>query len=57
MIQDDFMGDYYLGCPNCKEQIIFPLIRNSQHRLDRRPNKCNKCGVIFDWSDEDKKGS
>ena len=41
MIQDGFMGDFYLGCPKCKEMITFSLIRN----------QCKKCGVEFDWSD------
>ena len=50
MIQDDFMGDYYLGCPNCKEPINFPLFRN-----EYKPKKCSKCGVEFDW--DEKKGN
>lgn len=29
-IVDNF-GDSYLGCPNCKEPVHFPLIRNPQH--------------------------
>lgn len=29
MIQDDFMYDNYLGCPVCREEIIFPLFKNS----------------------------
>lgn len=51
MIQDDFMGDFYFGCPKCKEMITFPLIRNPEHIYDKRPNQCKKCGVEFDWSD------
>ena len=51
MIQDDFMGDFYLSCPKCKEMITFPLIRNPKHIYDERPNQCKKCGVEFDWSD------
>ena len=56
MIQDDFMGDFYLGCPKCKEVITFPLVRNPELINKYRPNKCSKCGVEFDWSDYDKKG-
>lgn len=54
MIVDDFMHDQYLGCPECKEVIHFPLIRNPIHRTDARPKRCQKCGVDFDWSDYDK---
>ena len=50
MIEDDFMYDRYLGCPNCKEAIHFPLIRNPEHIYDHRPHQCKKCGVFFDWS-------
>lgn len=53
MIQDDFMGDFYLGCPNCKEKLSFPLVRNPQARLKYRPNECKKCDEKFDWTDED----
>lgn len=52
MIQDYFMGDFYLGCPSCKEAIHFPLIRNPNHIYDERPKQCSKCGEEFDWSDE-----
>lgn len=52
MIQDSFMGDYYLGCPNCKEKIVFPLIRNPEHINDKSPTKCRICGAEFDWSKE-----
>lgn len=38
MIQDDFMGDFYLGCPKCKEVIHFPLINPTQNK----PKKCYK---------------
>lgn len=51
MIQDDFMGDFYLGCPNCKEAVHFPMVR---HPEKHRPQKCSKCSEDFDWSDEDK---
>ena len=54
-IVDDF-GDSYLGCPNCKEPVYFPLIRNPQHIYDKRPKQCSKCGEEFDWSDDLKKG-
>lgn len=47
MIPDNFMGDFYLGCPNCKEQITFPLIRNPDHIYDKKPNRCSKCGGDF----------
>lgn len=47
MIQDDFMGDFYLGCPKCKEVIHFPLINPTQNK----PKKCYKCGEEFDWTD------
>ena len=57
MIQDDFMGDFYLGCPSCKEAIHFPLIRNPNHIYDKRPKQCSKCGEEFDWSDEMKGGT
>lgn len=57
MIQDDFMGDFYLGCPSCKEAIHFPLIRNPNHIYDKRPKQCSKCGEEFDWSDEMKGGN
>lgn len=54
MIQDDFMGDFYLGCPKCKEMITFPLIRNPERiYYNKRPNQCKKCGVEFDWSDRE----
>lgn len=46
------MGDFYLGCPSCKEAIHFPLIRNPNHIYDERPKQCSKCGEEFDWSDE-----
>lgn len=52
MIEDDFMHDRYLGCPNCKEAIHFPLIRNPAHIYDQRPTHCKKCGVEFEWSEE-----
>ena len=52
MIQDDFMYDNYLGCPVCREAIIFPLIRNPVHIYDKRPTHCKKCGAEFDWSEE-----
>lgn len=51
MIEDDFMQDRYLGCPNCKETIHFPLIINPAHIYDKRPTHCKKCGVEFDWSE------
>ena len=54
-IVDNF-GDSYLGCPNCKEPVHFPLIRNPQHIYDKRPKRCSKCGEEFDWSDDLKKG-
>lgn len=50
------MGDFYLGCPSCKEAIHFPLIRNPNHIYDKRPKRCSKCGEEFDWSDEMKGG-
>ena len=49
----DEWGDTYLGCPNCKEAIYFPLVRNPFHIYDKRPNKCVKCGDTFDWSGYD----
>lgn len=54
-IVDNF-GDSYLGCPNCKEPVHFPLIRNPQHIYDKRPKRCSKCGEEFDWSDDLKVG-
>lgn len=44
----DGWGDTYLGCPNCKEAIHFPLID-----IRKRPNKCIRCGAEFDWSEYD----
>ena len=55
MIQDDFIGDFYLGCPKCKEAITFPLVRNPQLIYKHKPIRCSKCGVEFDWSDYNKK--
>lgn len=52
MIQDDFMYDNYLGCPVCREAIIFPLIRNPEHIYDHRPTHCKNCGAEFDRSEE-----
>ena len=52
IMQDDFMFDSYLGCPNCKEAIHFPLIRNPEHIYDKRPTHCKKCGAEFEWSEE-----
>lgn len=49
MIQDDFMYDFYLGCPKCKEPVHFPLTKE-------HPEKCMKCGEVFDWSNEKKGG-
>lgn len=53
MIQDDFMGDFYLGCPKCKKMITFSLTIRNHERVyyNKRPNQCKKCGVEFDWSD------
>ena len=50
-IQNDFTNDCFLGCPNCKEPIIFPLIRNPDHIYDKRPNQCSKCGEFFNWEE------
>lgn len=49
MIQDDFMGDFYLGCPKCKEAITFPLVRNPKLIYKYRPKECPKCGAKFNW--------
>lgn len=54
MIVDDFMGDQYLGCPNCKEVIHFPLVRNPDLINKYRPQKCSKCGEVFDWKQYEK---
>ena len=51
MIQDDFMGDFYLGCPNCQEAIVFPLGKNPNLF---KPKYCTLCGAEFDWSEFDK---
>lgn len=48
MIQDDFMGDFYLGCPNCKEAIHFSVVKNPE---GYKPQKCSKCGAEFDWKE------
>lgn len=53
-IQNDFTNDYFLECPNCKEPIIFPLIRNPAHIHDKRPNKCRICGELFNWEEYDR---
>ncbi len=50
MIQEDFVGDFYLGCPNCEEAIIIPFGSNEL------PNNCVKCGEKFDWSEKHEKG-
>jgi hypothetical protein len=47
------MGDSYLGCPNCKEVIHFPLVRNPDLIYKYRPKKCSKCGEEFDWKEGD----
>lgn len=52
MLQDDFMGDFYLGCPRCREMIQFPMCRNP---MKYRPAKCSQCGEPFDWSDYERK--
>ena len=52
MMPDNFMGDFYLGCPNCKASIIFPF--NKYGGTDR-PNHCRRCGAEFDWSDQDER--
>ncbi len=46
MIQDDFMGDFYLGCPNCKEVIHFPF---GKQPGTYKPEQCSKCGAVFIW--------
>lgn len=51
MLQDDFMGDFYLGCLRCREMIYFPMCRNP---MKYRPAKCSQCGEFFDWSDYEK---
>ena len=47
MIQDDFTGDIYLGCPFCKEVIYFPIVRNPE----KKQKKCSNCGIEFDWKE------
>lgn len=46
----DYFGDYYLGCPKCKEHISFPLFCNPYHIYDDAPKRCAGCGEEFDWS-------
>lgn len=55
MIQDDFMGDFYLGCPKCGEVIHFPMVRNPDLIYKFRPKKCSNCGEEFDWKEGDVK--
>lgn len=48
-VVDEF-GDSTLSCPQCKEPIRFPLIRDPWHINDERPLYCRFCGIAFDWS-------
>ena len=47
-IIDEF-GDSTLCCGQCKEPIIFPIIRNPFHYNDERPLYCRFCGTAIDW--------